>query len=774
MKRLFTILCVVLTTVSAHAVLKEKDLSQTLQILRIELTTSHRELTQQIDLAKKQNERVRNNLLETMQRSNQNSLMLYSQKLDYVFDLTYACHEATEQYHEFQRQQLPFKMFRMKAESEIARYDSLIISLKAMPVTLLDERAKIDRNVCMTLATNIRNSLEENRSTLSDYIRYYDMTEKRLSHLNDYAQKRYNDIQTSIFKNGGDSYFTIVKEWGRYWKTMVRTVKKKYEPNEHSQWDSKYIFGMLISVIFYAIAATLINFLGIRYIIPKRLRTEEFMKKRACITMATTTITFAIILGLMLALVDQNFIIMASNLLVEYAWLMGVILISLLLRVKGDQIKSAFRIYTPLMFVTFLVIGIRIILIPNELVNMVFPPILLVCALWQWNVITRHNRNVPRSDMLYTYISLAVFIVSVVCSWSGYTLMAVQILIWWIMQLTCILTITCVSGYIKLYGERHHLEERPVTQTWLYDFVYQVLLPVMGVASVMISIYWAADVFNLSDLCWRIFKAFFVDMENLKLSILTIAIVISLWFLFAYVNRTVLKLLRMHYETKDPTTAASREVMGKNVLQVLVWGAWFLITMSVLRISMQWLLVVTGGLSTGIGFASKDIIENIYYGISLMTGRIKVGDLIQVDDTTGKVTSISYTSTVIEALTGEVITFQNSQLFAKNYKNLTRNHGYVLQIITFGVAYGTNLAQVKQLVEEALNAARITGVDRKKPISSVIYELGDSSVNFKLFVWSEALKRALITSEVLRIVYDTLNQHNIEIPFPQQDVHIRN
>ena len=774
MKRLFTILCVVLTTVSAHAVLKEKDLSQTLQILRIELTTSHRELTQQIDLAKKQNERVRNNLMETMQRSNQNSLMLYSQKLDYVFDLTYACHEATEQYHEFQRQQLPFKMFRMKAESEIARYDSLIISLKAMPVTLLDERAKIDRNVCMTLATNIRNSLEENRSTLSDYIRYYDMTEKRLSHLNDYAQKRYNDIQTSIFKNGGDSYFTIVKEWGRYWKTMVRTVKKKYEPNEHSQWDSKYIFGMLISVIFYAIAATLINFLGIRYIIPKRLRTEEFMKKRACITMATTTITFAIILGLMLALVDQNFIIMASNLLVEYAWLMGVILISLLLRVKGDQIKSAFRIYTPLMFVTFLVIGIRIILIPNELVNMVFPPILLVCALWQWNVITRHNRNVPRSDMLYTYISLAVFIVSVVCSWSGYTLMAVQILIWWIMQLTCILTITCVSGYIKLYGERHHLEERPVTQTWLYDFVYQVLLPVMGVASVMISIYWAADVFNLSDLCWRIFKAFFVDMENLKLSILTIAIVISLWFLFAYVNRTVLKLLRMHYETKDPTTAASREVMGKNVLQVLVWGAWFLITMSVLRISMQWLLVVTGGLSTGIGFASKDIIENIYYGISLMTGRIKVGDLIQVDDTTGKVTSISYTSTVIEALTGEVITFQNSQLFAKNYKNLTRNHGYVLQIITFGVAYGTNLAQVKQLVEEALNAARITGVDRKKPISSVIYELGDSSVNFKLFVWSEALKRALITSEVLRIVYDTLNQHNIEIPFPQQDVHIRN
>jgi len=341
------------------------------------------------------------------------------------------------------------------------------------------------------------------------------------------------------------------------------------------------------------------------------------------------------------------------------------------------------------------------------------------------------------------------------------------------MQLTCILTITCISGYIKLYGENHHFAERPITQTWAYDLAYQVLLPVLGVASVMISIYWAADVFNLSVLCWKIFNTYFVNMENLKLSIMTIAMVVSLWFLFAYVNRTMLKLLRMHYETKDPSTAASREVMGKNVLQVLVWGSWFMIAMGILGISMQWLLVVTGGLSTGIGFASKDIIENIYYGISLMTGRIKVGDLVQIDDTTGRVTSISYTSTVIEALTGEVITFQNSHLFTKNYKNLTRNHGYVLQIITFGVAYGSNLQQVKHLVETALNSANIAGVDHKKPITSVIYELGDSSVNFKLFVWSTALKRAIITSEVLRIVYDTLNQNNIEIPFPQQDVHIR-
>ncbi len=773
MKRIVAILAVLLITQGCHAVLKEKDLPQTLHILRTELTNYHRELATLMERNKEQSEQVRSQLIATMQRSNQNSLMLYSQKQEYVFDLTYACHEATEQFHAFRTQQMPFKTFLAKAEADIARYDSLIGALRAMPVATLDSRSQTDRNVCMTLATNIRNSLDENRSTMEDYIHYYDLTEKRLSYLNDYAQKRYNDIQTSIFRNGGESYFTILRNWPREWDTMTHTVKKKYQPNANSQWDSKWIFGLLFSTILYAILASMLNFLAIRYIVPKRMRTEEFMKKRTSITLATTTVTFAVILGVTMLVTTQNFFLMASNLLVEYAWLMGVILISLLLRVTGDQITSAFRIYTPLLVVGFLVIAFRIILIPNELVNMLFPPVLLACAVWQWSVIGRHNQNIPRSDIFYTYISLLMFIVSVVCSWAGYTLLAVQILIWWTMQLTCILTITCAIQYLKLYGDRHQLAEKPITTTWAYNLVYAVLLPVTGVLSVMVSIYWAADVFNLSDLCWKIFNTNFVNLSNLKLSIVSIALAVSLWFLFSYINKTVLQLMRLHYELKDASTAASREVMGKNVIQVIVWGTWFLITMSMLGISMEWLLVVTGGLSTGIGFASKDIIENIYYGISLMTGRIKVGDWIQVDGTMGKVVSISYTSTVIESLYGEVITFQNSQLFSKNYKNLTRNHGYVLQVVPYGVAYGSDLQEVIRLVDAAVNGLHHKWMDPGKTVKSVVGELADSGINFKMFVWADAVKKSYVISDVLRTIYDTLNLHNIEIPFPQQDVHIK-
>ncbi len=773
MRRILIILIALLTTVGSQAVLKEKDLPQTLLILRKELTTYHRELSQMLEQSRRQSEAVRNSLIETLKSSNQNSLMLYSQKQDYVFDLTYACHEATEHYQKFQKQQLPFKTFISRADNDIARYDSLITSLRKMPVNMLDEQARTDRNVCLTLASNIRNSLDENRATLQEYIRYYNMAEQHLSHLNDYAQKRYNDIQTSIFRNGGENYFTILKDLKAYVAKTVVTVKKKYQPNEYSQWDSRWIFGLLVSIIFYAIVASALNFAAIRYVVPRRLRTAEFLKKRACITMATTTVTFAVILGLAMALTKQNFVLMASNLLVNYAWLLGVILFSLLLRVKGRQIKSAFRIYTPLIAMGFVVFAFRIILIPSELVNLLFPPILLVCALWQWSVISRHNKKVPRSDMFYTYISLVVFIASVVCSWIGYTLLAVQVLIWWIMQLTCILTITCISQYLKLYSIRHRFSEKPVTQTWHYDLMYQVVLPTMSVGSLMLSIWWAADVFNLSDICWKIFNYKFIERENFQVSIIKITIVICMWFFFSWLSKTILRLLHLHFQMKDPSTADSRTVMAKNVIQIVIWGSWLLLSLSLLHISVSWLLAITGGLSTGIGFASKNIIENIFYGASLMTGRIKVGDWIEVNGTMGKVANISYTSTVIESLYGEIITFQNSQLFSNNYKNLTRNHGYVLAVVPYGVAYGSDLQQVTQLVDDAVNQMHHKWMDKSKKVKSVVGELADSGINLKMFVWADAPKKSYVISDVLRTIYDTLNAHGIEIPFPQQDVHLK-
>lgn len=765
----------------SHAVLKEKNIENTLSLLRLELTNYRTELERQSGLMKAQQEQVMMNMISVMNRSRQNSLMLYSQKNGFIFDLTYACHEATEQYQEFQKNVKPFRQYLNTADVEISRYDSLINELGTMGKYGLSEKAKVDRNVCITLAINIRHTLNDNRVQMRDYIKIYNQTEERLKYLNTYANTRYKDIQQSIFSNRGDNYVNILKNIGHNVVETSETVSEKYKPQKKvkSDWDSRIMLGLLIILALGTGISLLINFVVIRWIARRLTRYSRFEKykdwleeKITCINLAMSVATFAIILAVVRIIVEQNFIIMASGLLINYTWLMEVILLSIMLRLDGDKIKSGFKLYSPIMVIGFLVIAFRIALVPNALVSLVFPPILAVSIFWQWNAIRKHQQNTEMSDRYYSYASLAVFIFSTISSWVGYTLLAVEILIWWVMQLTCILTITFMQGWLKTYSKNKKMDEKPITQTWIFNFIYKVIMPVLGVLSVMISIYWAADVFNLSDTTWKIFSNYYINEDGFRASIITIALAAILYFLFAYLNKTIMALLYIHFENTDHKTAATRFVMAKNVIQVVVWGIWLLIVLGLFKVNNTWLVVVSGGLSTGIGFAMKDIIENIYYGISLMTGRIKVGDLIECDGIRGSVSSINYTSTMVNTTDGSVIAFQNSQLFTKNYKNLTRNHGYELDVIVIGVAYGSNAAQVKALLTETVS--KLDCRDKKKDVNVVFSNFGADSIDFKVLVWVPVMTRTYADGEIKEAIYNCLNENNIEIPFPQRDIHIIN
>ena len=775
------ILLLVVCLLPTHAVLKEANLDTTLYLLRTELSTYHIDLEKQNKVAKAQQQAIIKDLISISTQADQNSLMLYSQRSGYIFDMTYACHEATEQFHKFKTKSAPFRTMIEKNNKEVARFDSLIAYLYSMNTMFMSTEAQTNRNVNLTLAVNIRRQLVENQQQLQEYIKYYDRTDQKLKGLNDYANMRYVDIQTSIFNNGGDNYFSILGNLGQKFNEAKNSVTEKYKPapGMMSQWDVRIIGFLFGIILFYGIIAAALNLLVIRVIVTQLIKKglferikDSFMAKRPCIIMALTIITFAIILGIIRLSAQQNFIIMACGLLVEFAWLIGVILISLLLRVGNDQIKSAFRIYTPLMLVGFIVIAFRIILIPNDLVNLIFPPILLVCTFWQWNVIQRHNKKVPRNDMIYTWVSLAVFVASCISSWVGYTLLAVQIIIWWTMQLTCILSITCIYDWLKVYADRKNLKHKPITDKWAFRFVNKVALPVAGVLSFIIAIYWAADVFNMSDTTWMIFNKDFVKTSNFTASLYSITQVACMYFLFKYINITANDMLRHHFEKSDPQSAASKIVMFKNVLQVIIWGVWLMIALNLFQVGKSWLLAIFAGLSTGLGFASKDILENIYYGISLMMGRVKVGDYIICDGTRGRVSSISYTSTQLEATDGSVIAFQNSQLFSKNYKNMTRNHGYELDILEVGVAYGSNVKQVKQLLVESLS--KLDCIYHKKGVKVVLKSFDDNCITLKVLVWVNVLTQYADDGIIMECIYDTLNEHGIEIPFPQREITIKN
>ena len=161
-----------------------------------------------------------------------------------------------------------------------------------------------------------------------------------------------------------------------------------------------------------------------------------------------------------------------------------------------------------------------------------------------------------------------------------------------------------------------------------------------------------------------------------------------------------------------------------------------------------------------------------------MTGRVGVGDYIECDGIRGKVDSITYQSTQVLTGDGCVIAFLNSSLFSKNFKNITKNHSYELVKVPVGVAYGVNVEEVRQMLLATVrqyctkNAEGHDIISETRGINVVFDDFGDNSVNLFVSFWALAEEKFVVTGRIKEAIYNTLNEHNIEIPFPQRDLHI--
>ena len=846
LRRIVCLAAVLLVCLSAGAVLKEKNLVSTLSVLRAELETSFNEQKQNMARYAQYNKAQHSQMVQLMQRSDQVALMLYSQKQDFTFDMTYACHEATQMYREFNKRRMPYTRIMQRMDAEVQRYQYLIETLSHIPPSLhahqdakgkkntppryvldknghqrelpfmLTGQGLHDRKACLDYATALCRNITNMRASVEKDAQHYKRMSEKLKKVNDYAIARYNMIQHNIFVNGDQNYFEVLASMPMSYHNAKADVNEKYDTEKvkgqngtmrviHSQWRGPIVMGLIFFVLFYIVIAALLSNVLVRWIVPKRFRSEEFMKKKVCLILFVAMFIFAVSVMVARTFMYHNFFLMASKLLIEYAWLLCAIFFSLLVRLPGDQIKSGFRIYTPVMLMSFIVITFRIIFIPNNLVALIFPPILLIFTLWQWNVIARHNDNIPRSDIFYTWVSLIIMAFSTASAWYGYVLLSVQVLIWWMFQLSCIQTFTCIYDLLGEYERRRlshkiHAEKdaakakkgsvlsvitvshgKHINVTWFYDLIYMALVPVLCVFSVLLSIWWAADVFDLTATVWRIFMFDFLNVPGVvQLSIGKLVMVTSQFFVFRYINYLVKSLYHKYHKSKVVVNGRPNFTLANNIIAIVTWGMYAIISVKMLKIPSTAVSVISAGLATGVGFAMKDLLENFFYGISLMTGRVRVGDYIECDGIRGKVDSITYQSTQVLTADGCVIAFLNSSLFSKNFKNITKNHSYELVKVPVGVAYGVNVDEVRQMLMAAVKALYTKTADGRdiisetKPMSVVFDEFGDNSVNLFVTFWVLVEEKFAMTGRVKEAIYNTLNEHNIEIPYPQRDIHIIN
>jgi small-conductance mechanosensitive channel len=196
-------------------------------------------------------------------------------------------------------------------------------------------------------------------------------------------------------------------------------------------------------------------------------------------------------------------------------------------------------------------------------------------------------------------------------------------------------------------------------------------------------------------------------------------------------------------------------------------------SLSAAGIGLQNFAVVAGALSIGIGFGLQNIVNNFISGIILLFERpIRKHDTIILDGEWAVVRNIGLRSTVVETFNKAELIVPNSDLISQKVTNLTHSNAQYRVVMNVGVAYGSDMEEVLQILEE--EAVNHPHAAKNPPPSAIFVGFGDSSLDFQLRIWLNNLDYCLsIFSEVGIAVYKRFAQEGVEIPFPQQDLHVR-
>ena len=225
------------------------------------------------------------------------------------------------------------------------------------------------------------------------------------------------------------------------------------------------------------------------------------------------------------------------------------------------------------------------------------------------------------------------------------------------------------------------------------------------------------------------------------------------------------------------------EPSARETLVTLTGYLGFLIALvlglSLAGISFQNFAIVAGALSVGIGFGLQNIVNNFVSGIILLFERpIRRGDWVVVGGTEGFVKQIRVRSTEIETWDRSDVIVPNSEFISSQVTNWTLSNAYGRVITSVGVAYGSDTQKVKEILLDVAEAH--PSVIQKNnffqvPEPTVLFsEFGASSLDFELRCFVKDVRRRLLIKSELNFEIDRIfREQNIEIPFPQRDLHIR-
>jgi small-conductance mechanosensitive channel len=208
------------------------------------------------------------------------------------------------------------------------------------------------------------------------------------------------------------------------------------------------------------------------------------------------------------------------------------------------------------------------------------------------------------------------------------------------------------------------------------------------------------------------------------------------------------------------------------IIRYFIIGFGFVLALSSLGLDLGKFNLMAGALGLGIGFGLQSIISNFVSGLILVFERpILPGDTIEVNNLLGKVNRIGVRSSNIRTFDGAEVVVPNNNLISNDLINWTLSDSMKRVEILVGTTYGSDPNEILKILNEVANKNKSV-LKEPSPIA-LFSEFGDSSLNFKLRFWVPYERGLETKSEISIAIYNKFNELGIEIPFPQQDVHIK-
>lgn len=730
------------------------------------------------------------------------SVRLYACKMDYVFDLTFLLKKVEEEYKRIETLSQPDLALIRRCEMEIGRYDKLLCSLGYDSELPQDWLPSSEHDTIVLYAQQLKTYYEKLHEYEVGRSQQYEELRQSFYDSYDYARTRYNDVHNTIIRGTGSHWWSNMSSLCEYISFAVYNAIARMQVSDNlAQTGELWIIlaEFLGSMLFWIIV--LIWFLH-----------SPFLRSRWARINANPYIwcNFGWVLTLFILLIIDTVILkldgLSSTGTTFYSYLIYVCLlqIALLMREQGDRASAAIHLYAPTLFMGFTLIFMRLFMMPSSSLQLICAPEVLLTFIWQFIVIFRYWNHASKIDSAFAAFSLLTLFIITIFAFMGYVFMAIQMYFFWMMEAGILLAVCTLYAVISKYRQqtlRNRLarfrqsrqqnlkDEDAIQVTWFYKLVKMVILPLIVTLSLPVCTYFALDLFNDSSNYLSIFNLSFYDLEQgghivLSLSMRNLTVILSLFFIFNYLKDIItsiyhqVRLAIIASEQKEGELDGSsiNMALGDNLIPIVVWMIYLINCFILLRIPLSTLTFIFAGLATGIGFAMRDILNNIIYGIQLMAGRLRVGDYIICGDYRGSVTSISYQTTQMLTEEGALVNFSNADLFSRNFQNMTRQNPYEVSRIFFKIDYGMDVEKMEQIVTETMQSLNQRGkrgvylLSNQEGIRIELRDMSDAGCEFAVRFGVVADRRTWFLPVARKAIYEALTKNGYDIPYTKYEI----